>query len=111
MRSVGMAALVVCLFGADANAQDLEKSFLLCKDVRTAAYVHQAVSADKTVWRAIANEVLDKGTCDVYQGSHRWRLMETNRTYGYMKILYDRDTQQPKVGFMPFFQGWAMGLE
>lgn len=111
MRFIGVAALVVCLFGGNAQAQDLEKPFLLCTDVRRASYVHQAVSADSTVWRAVANEALDSGACEVYKGSHRWRLMEANRTYGYMKILYDRDTQKPKVGFMPFFQGWAMGLE
>lgn len=111
MKYVIAAVVLAAMMGA-ANAQvrSIEDQFLLCPDVSVAARVHQMVTADKSVWRAVGSKALDEWGCVIYRGSNRWKLMDTNRTVGYAKVLYDVNTKNPKVGYMPFFFAWGMGL-
>lgn len=106
-----IAGLVIGLTLSTAQAESgRDKTFLLCADVRVASRVHQMVTADKNLFRPVVNNVLDDGSCDLYQGAHRWSLIDTNRTIGYGKITYDTDTKKPKIGYTPYFEIFGMGL-
>jgi len=106
------AALAAALVGGSAMAanRDPNSSILVCKDVQTASTIHKVSVEDVKASMNMASNAMDDNRCFEYKGAARWKLIEENHTYGYGKITYDLDTKKPKIGYVPWFVVYSMGL-
>lgn len=106
------AALAAAFIGGSAMAanRDPNSAVLICKDVQIASTIHKVSVEDVSASMNMASNAMDDNRCFPYSGASRWKLLEENRTYGYGKVKYDLDTKKPKIGYVPWFDIYALGL-
>jgi hypothetical protein len=113
MRFVLYAAVAAAFLTAPVQAQTMSRdgAFIYCHEVTAAVHLHQMASGGSDVFLPAADEAMDNGRCDAYQGASKWKIVNINKTAGYAKIVYDIHTKKQKVGFIPYFYVWGMGMD